>query len=61
MYYRNGERNGTRTLYRRAQSARETYHPAITDLSEQALTVTNGLTGKSVVNLASNYEPFNVC
>ncbi|XP_060074712.1 uncharacterized protein LOC132554411 [Ylistrum balloti] len=44
MYYRNGERSDTcpRVLQKRSQSARETYHPSITDLSEQALRLSNG-------------------
>lgn len=44
MYYRNVEKSDAcpRVLYRRSHSARETYHPSITDLSEQALRLPNG-------------------
>ncbi|XP_021351696.1 uncharacterized protein LOC110449267 isoform X2 [Mizuhopecten yessoensis] len=44
MYYRSVEKSDTypRVLQRRSQSARETYHPSITDLSEQALRLPNG-------------------
>ncbi|XP_033749625.1 uncharacterized protein LOC117334237 [Pecten maximus] len=53
MYYRNVEKSSTcpRVLQRRSQSARETYHPSITDLSEQALRLPNGFSSDEETNI----------